>query len=87
MGSAIFRNRYWWYKSLYDDYTGREMRLAFGLCGVLWLPHYWYDFNNIGGEFISTEVCKKTTLIKYISLNLAHVETDLPIVYVSNNLK
>jgi hypothetical protein len=23
MGSAIFRNRYWWYKSLYDDYTGR----------------------------------------------------------------
>ena len=42
MGSVIFRNRYWFYKSLYDDYVGREMRLSFGLSMVLWAPHYWY---------------------------------------------
>lgn len=42
MGSVLFRNRYWFYKSLYDDYIGREAKLAFGLSSVLWLPHYWY---------------------------------------------
>lgn len=40
MGAAFQRNRYWWYRSLYDDYWGREMRLAFGLGGVIWIPHY-----------------------------------------------
>lgn len=42
MGSVMFRNRFWWYKSLYDDYAGREMRSAFGLASIIWLPHYWY---------------------------------------------
>lgn len=41
MGSALFRNRYWFYKSLYDDYLGRDFKLAFGLSCVLWMPHYW----------------------------------------------
>jgi len=52
MGSVIMRNRFWWYRSLYDEYIGREMRMAFvrslvlinvkGLAAVLWIPHYVY---------------------------------------------
>jgi hypothetical protein len=45
MGSMISRNRFWWYRSLYDDYCGREIRLTFGLASIIWLPHYWYDLN------------------------------------------
>jgi hypothetical protein len=40
MGAIITRNRYWWYRSLYDDYVGREMRLAFSLGSIIWIPHY-----------------------------------------------
>lgn len=25
MGSVLFRNRYWYYKSLYDDYVGDSL--------------------------------------------------------------
>lgn len=28
MGSAITRNRYWWYRSIYDDYVAREAKMA-----------------------------------------------------------
>ena len=42
MGSIVFRNRYWFYKSLYDDYMGRDFKLALGISSLLWLPHYWY---------------------------------------------
>ncbi|KAM3130164.1 hypothetical protein pb186bvf_017767 [Paramecium bursaria] len=42
MGSAINRNRHWWYRSLYDDYIGREMRISFGISALLWIPHYAY---------------------------------------------
>lgn len=42
MGSSLTRNRFWWYRSMYDDYMGREMRLAYGIAAFLWLPHYWY---------------------------------------------
>ena len=31
MGSIVFRNRYWNYKFLYDDYLGREFKLSFRL--------------------------------------------------------
>jgi len=46
MGSALFRNRFWYYRSLYDDYCGREFRLAYGVAALLWLPHYWYKFKK-----------------------------------------
>lgn len=29
MGSVWTRNRYWWYRSLYDDYVAREAKMAF----------------------------------------------------------
>lgn len=36
------RNRFWWYRSLYDDYMTREFRLAFGISGLIYLPMYWW---------------------------------------------
>ena len=41
MGSIAFRNRYWFYKSLYDDNIARDFKLALGLSSLLWMPHYW----------------------------------------------
>lgn len=41
--SVLLRNRYWFYRSLYDDYCGREVRLGFGLCAAIWLPAYWFS--------------------------------------------
>jgi hypothetical protein len=55
MGSVLSRNRFWWYRSLYDDYCGREIRLTFGLASLIWLPHYWYFkslfFTQVGHSF------------------------------------
>lgn len=42
MGNTIQRNRYWWYKSLYDDYLLREFRIAFVISGFIYLPFYWW---------------------------------------------
>jgi hypothetical protein len=42
----LSRNRFWWYRSLYDDYCSREIRLTFGIASLLWLPHYWLYFKN-----------------------------------------
>lgn len=42
MGAALFRNRFWYYRSLYDDYSGREMRLSYGIAAFIWIPHYLY---------------------------------------------
>ena len=47
MGSALFRNRFWYYRSLYDDYAGREMRLSYGIAAIIWIPHYLYNKINI----------------------------------------
>ena len=40
MGSIAFRNRFWFYRSLYDDYWARDFKLALGVAGVFWLPAY-----------------------------------------------
>jgi len=40
MGNSVFRNRHWYYRSMYDDYYGRETRFALGIAGVIWIPHY-----------------------------------------------
>ena len=42
MGNTLQRNRYWWYKSLYDDYMLREFRTAFAIAGIVYLPFYWW---------------------------------------------
>ena len=54
MGNSLFRNRFWYYRSLYDDYCGREFRMAAGIAGFIWLPHYWLIlllYNFIFNEF------------------------------------
>jgi hypothetical protein len=52
MGNSIFRNRHWYYRSLYDDYAMREIRYAIGLTGVVWVPHYLWGvhFNRLYEE-------------------------------------
>ncbi|EGR30191.1 hypothetical protein IMG5_138440 [Ichthyophthirius multifiliis] len=42
MGSVLFRNRYWWYRSLYDEYIAREAKLSLGIASFIWLPHYYW---------------------------------------------
>lgn len=87
MGSIIFRNRYWFYKSLYDDYIGRDFKLALGISSLLWMPHYWYIILNPGSEFPSTEPSKSTTLTKTISWSSTHAETDSATTFSSSNSK
>ena len=45
MGNSIFRNRFWYYRSLYDDYMFREMRATFFIAGLLWLPFYYWGIH------------------------------------------
>jgi hypothetical protein len=87
MGSSIFRNRYWYYKSLYDDYIGREFRMAFGLSMLIWMPHYWYAFTHAGMVFISTEPLKRTPPIKTISYNGTPAGIDSLTISFSKSLK
>ena len=42
MGNSIARNRFWWYRSLYDDYLLREFRMSFMAGAFIWLPSYWW---------------------------------------------
>lgn len=78
MGSIVFRNRYWFYKSLYDDYIGRDFKLALGLCSVLWLPHYWYFSINAGPVWRSTGPSRRTHPISSTSRSGVPAETDSP---------
>jgi len=57
MGNTLMRNRYWWYKSLYDDYMTREFRLAFLLSGVIWMPYYWWGV-HVNRE-VETKISRK----------------------------
>lgn len=67
MGSIVFRNRYWFYKSLYDDYIGRDFKLGFGVSCLLWMPHYWYKYCEKGWESQSTELLRKALRIRTTS--------------------
>jgi hypothetical protein len=66
MGSIMFRNRYWFYKSLYDDYIGRDFKLALGISSLLWMPHYWYADSYSGWESPSTGPSRSTMPTKTI---------------------
>ena len=65
----MFRNRYWFYKSLYDDYVGRDFKLSLGISSLLWMPHYWYIDQHVGSVFPSTEPSRSTTLTRTTSLS------------------
>lgn len=42
MGNSLFRNRFWFYKTFYDDYLTREIKYSLGVVGVVTLPFYWW---------------------------------------------
>lgn len=85
MGSVLMRNRFWWYKSLYDDYSGREMRMAFGLCNLIWLPHYWYRRCDAGTVSTSTARLSKAILIATTTWNLDRGAIGSPTVSYSRS--
>mmetsp|Transcript_34918 Transcript_34918/g.31444 ORF Transcript_34918/g.31444 Transcript_34918/m.31444 type:complete len:117 (-) Transcript_34918:201-551(-) len=45
MGSSLFRNRHWYYRTLFDDYYGREARFSMMIAGFIWIPHYCYGIH------------------------------------------
>lgn len=64
MGAALlFRNRHWWFRSLYDDYIGRETRLAFGLASIIWIPHYTFiNYKYISyGVYLNRKIEENTS--------------------------
>jgi len=50
MGGVLQRNRFWWYRSMYDDYLLREIRLTLGIGAFIWLPMYWWGI-HLNREF------------------------------------
>lgn len=52
MGNSIFRNRHWYYRSLYDDYCMREIRYTTAVTSIVWVPHYLWGvhFNRLYEE-------------------------------------
>ena len=40
MGNVFYRNRFWVYRSLYDDYCLREIRMSYVFSGLIYIPFY-----------------------------------------------
>lgn len=64
MGNSIFRNRFWYYRSVYDDYMMREIRLTFGIAGIVWLPFYWWGVHL--NRAIETNYSHKNYVTEYM---------------------
>ena len=45
MGNVFYRNRFWYVRSLYDDYMLREFRQAYMFGAVLWIPFYFWGIH------------------------------------------
>lgn len=45
MGNLIARNRFWWFRSMYDEYTLREVRISLLIGSVIWLPNYFWGIH------------------------------------------
>jgi hypothetical protein len=45
MGNFIVRNRFWWFRSAYDEYTLREFRISLLIGSVIWLPAYFWGIH------------------------------------------
>merc|ERR1712048_1072529 len=58
MGNSLYRNRHWYYRSLYDDQCTREFRYAFGVTALVFIPHYLWGihFNRLYEEHMSHSV-------------------------------
>lgn len=45
MGMTISRNRFWYFRSMYDEYLVREVRRALLFGSFIWLPAYWWGIH------------------------------------------
>ncbi len=45
MGNFVSRNRFWWFRSMYDEYTLREIRISLLISSVIWLPAYFWGIH------------------------------------------
>lgn len=45
MGNQLVRNRFWYYRSMYDEYLLREVRRTFLICSFIYLPAYWWGIH------------------------------------------
>jgi hypothetical protein len=45
MGNYICRNRFWYYRALYDEYLLREFKYSLLIASFLWLPHYFWGIH------------------------------------------
>jgi hypothetical protein len=45
MGNFVTRNRFWWFRSMYDEYTLREFRISLLIGSVIWLPGYFWGIH------------------------------------------
>ena len=61
MGNFLFRNRFWYYRSLYDDYALREFRMAYMIAGTIYIPFY------VWGIHINREIEVNNAHLVYIA--------------------
>ena len=59
MGNMFYRNRFWFYRSLYDDYALREIRMSYIFAGLIYIPFYLW------GVYINREVEVNTSHTVY----------------------
>lgn len=45
MGNIVARNRFWWFRSMYDEYLLREFRISLLIGSVIWLPNYFWGIH------------------------------------------
>ena len=45
MGNMVYRNRFWFYRSLYDDYILREIRMSYIFAGLIYIPFYFWGIH------------------------------------------
>ena len=45
MGNVFYRNRFWFYRSLYDDYMLREIRMSYIFSGIIYIPFYLWGIH------------------------------------------
>ena len=45
MGMTIARNRFWYFRSMYDEYLVRDVRRTLLISSFIWLPAYWWGIH------------------------------------------
>lgn len=45
MGMVLARNRFWYFRSMYDEYLVRDVRRSLLISSFVWLPAYWWGIH------------------------------------------